>query len=256
MFTAGFDIGTSFVKVCVAENGTIAGSAIRRMVSDPGRVIEECYREAVAAANTSSWRIRRTAATGHGSSLARRAKKLVPEQLCIAAAIGLLDSSIRTIIDIGGLFMRVVEIAPNGKITDNRTKHTCASGSGRLLEIAAEAISVDLESFSEFAGRSLQPQTVTSSCAVFAESEIISQFNAGVPPEDIAAGVVESVSTRAATLLGESPLQGRLLLIGGVAAIGAVRSCLEKKTGQPVVSPVCDSRLVSALGAAVLAANR
>ena len=253
MYTAGFDIGTIFIKSCLLNDGRIVASAIRRLDSEPATAIKHCLCEMLDSAGIWRWRVRRIAATGYGAGYVNKARYRYPEPLCIAEYFRFHGNGIRTVVDIGGLFMRVLILDENGVLVESMTNHTCASGSGRLLETASDALSIDFEAFSKNASLSEDCPQLTSSCAVFAESEIISQFNAGVSADKIAASVADSIAARAATVAAESRASGRTALIGGVSMVKAVTERFEKKTGLRVEPLDFNPQLVSAWGAALLA---
>jgi activator of 2-hydroxyglutaryl-CoA dehydratase len=97
-------------------------------------------------------------------------------------------------------------------------------------------------------------ETISSTCAVFAESEVISLVH-GDPPVPIAnilAGIHESGANRLFGLVQRVGVQFEVVMSGGVIKnIGIIRA-LETKLGKPVLVPE-EPQIVGALGAALLA---
>ena len=93
---------------------------------------------------------------------------------------------------------------------------------------------------------------LTTTCAVFAESEIVAEVHRGSAKEDILAGVHESIAAKIASGTKRAGIAAELVFTGGVALnIGVVRA-LEKQLELEIQVPR-DPEIVGALGAAILA---
>ena len=69
---------------------------------------------------------------------------------------------------------------------------------------------------------------VSSTCTVFAESEVISQLANGVARPDLVAGICRSVASRVSALARRAGVVPRVCMSGGVAKNGAVRRALAR----------------------------
>ena len=121
----------------------------------------------------------------------------------------------------------------------------------------AHALEVPLDEIGELALRSKSPASISSTCTVFAESEVISLFAKGTPKHDIAAGIHKSIARRVAGMakrIGVNPL---LVFCGGVAKNIAVKKYLEQELGYEIVTPGFDNinaaQFTGAIGAALIA---
>ena len=76
----------------------------------------------------------------------------------------------------------------------------CAAGTGRFLEAMARVLDVAVEEMGELSERSERPVSISSTCAVFAESEVISRLANGERIEDIVAGIHTSVAKKVSGL--------------------------------------------------------
>jgi predicted CoA-substrate-specific enzyme activase len=258
VITAGFDIGTRFHKICLVEDGRIIASSCREAGRNPGREIRSAYLALLDSTGLKPRSVARSIATGHGAGLVDFAAYELSDAACIARAVSSADPSIRTVIDVGALFIRIVSIDENGFLDDSTVNDPCAAGSGKFLELVSEALEIPFKAISERASLSRRPYAITSACAVFAESEVISQLNAGIPSEDIMAGVVQSIISKVLTLLVKAGASecGRTALTGGVSELPLFREQLARSSGRDLAELPIDARIAPAYGAALLAQGR
>jgi predicted CoA-substrate-specific enzyme activase len=253
MISAGFDIGTRYVKACIVDEARILGFAIGEADREMGRLIKGIYKKALEISGVTKRNVKKIMATGYGSTLVRYTGQTIPEAPCIARAVNTVNKNVRIVVDVGGLFINIICIDERGLIGDSFTNDRCAAGSGKFLEMVSEAVDVPFMSISDCALSSDNPYSISSSCAVFAESEIISQVNSGREGSDIVAGVLTSIAARAATLLGRIDLTGDIALCGGISKIPAFRIIFQRLIGKDVVMLPLDHQVITAYGAALLA---
>ncbi|HNY49141.1 MAG TPA: acyl-CoA dehydratase activase [Smithella sp.] len=256
MITAGIDVGTRFIKVALTDGENLRGYACAEMGPHFDAIIRSLLKEARVQAGAGIWDIKKIIATGFGGHLVKKAAFTLGEAACTAKAAFLLDRDIRTVVDMGGLFITVATLDQNGFLETTHVNERCAAGSGKFLETVAEAVGVPFENISSLVSFSTTPYTFTSNCAVFAESEIISQVNAGMKSGDVLAGVINAVASKAASLIDAAGAQDGIALIGGMAKIPAIREKLSGLTGRKMLVLSIDAQSVAAFGAALLAQGR
>jgi len=257
MITAGFDIGTRAFKICLVEDTRLLASVCRLADRNLEHSIRHGYKLMLAELGIRRLQVKKVIATGFGANLVDRAAYELSESACLARAAHQLHPGIKTVIDIGALFIRIVMIDENGFLEDSDVNEPCAAGSGKFLEMVADALAVPFEDISTVARRSIRPYTITSTCAVFAESEIISQINAGASSEDILAGALSALVSKIQALLGKTGnIDKRLILTGGVSKIPALREKLAAALKKDVILMTMDPQLIPAYGAALLAQGR
>jgi predicted CoA-substrate-specific enzyme activase len=256
MITAGFDIGTRVVKVCVVEDGRIAGWAKDVLDDRIETVIKRTYKSALGNAGIRKRAIKKILATGYCSEMLSGKIQHVSEALCVSRAAGFLNNKLRTVIDIGGLFINIVINGENGRLVDAISNDKCAAGSGKFLEIVSEATEVPLDSVSGSVLKSRKPYVIKSNCAVFAKSEVISRINEGHDSNDIIASVVYSIASRAVTMLEKINAPDEITLIGGVSRIGAMGLIIEELSSRKITPLTADPQIISALGAALIAQGK
>jgi hypothetical protein len=101
------------------------------------------------------------------------------------------------------------------------------------------------------------PVTVSSVCAVFAESEVINHLTEGRSPEDICAGAVLALAERAAQVMKRVRPEPEYALTGGLVRVPRLRRALEEAVGASFhVPPDGLGVYAGAVGAALLARER
>ncbi len=128
----------------------------------------------------------------------------------------------------------------------------CAAGTGRFLEVMARALEVDLVDFGQIALSAPRRARISSTCTVFAESEVITHLAAGADRNEIIAGIHDAIAVRIAAMVGRIPVRDTLVLSGGVAHNAGVARILEEKLGHTIAVPA-RAQLAGAIGAALIA---
>ncbi len=109
-----------------------------------------------------------------------------------------------------------------------------------------------MEDLGDLGAQSKKHVGISSTCTVFAESEVISQLSMGTDKCDIINGIHHSVAGRVAGLAHRIGVVEELVMTGGVAQNRGVVSALEEELGCPILtSPL--TQYNGALGAALFA---
>lgn len=189
-------------------------------------------------------------ATGYGRVSVPYADKSITEITCHGKGANYLFNQDTTIIDIGGQDTKII-VMKNGQVMDFIMNDKCSAGTGKFLEIMANRLGLSLEEMFDFAKKGSQVK-ISSTCTVFAESEIISLMGKGTPKEDIAAGVVNSICTKVTSLVNRKPQSNIYFLTGGFCQSDYVVEELARRLGAEVKTHP-DARYAGAIGAAFLA---
>ncbi len=256
MFCVGIDAGSRAIKVVLIEAGSLR--VIAAGVADQGvehkALAARLFDEVLEKANCRRDDVAQIVATGYARNGISFADTTITEITCHACGVHHLVRDAMTIVEIGGQDSKLLRLNREGVVYDFAMNDRCAAGTGRFLELVANRLAVELQALGEMAGRSRKPAAISSMCAVFAETEIIGLLASGVAPEDIAAGVQNSIAARVGSMSGRK-LSPPVVLTGGVAMIPGVAKALETALGQPVsVAP--DPQMTGALGAAILASKQ
>jgi predicted CoA-substrate-specific enzyme activase len=192
-----------------------------------------------------------TIATGYGRKLIKEATRNVTEITCHAKGVFRDLGRAGTLVDIGGQDSKVIQIGDDGRPVDFMMNDKCAAGTGRFLEHTAARLGVPVE---ELGGRALatnDEEAISSTCTVFAESEIISLIARGADLDAILRGLHRSLVGRVVSMVRSVGIVPPLMLSGGVARNQAVRKMIAEATAQDVILPR-DPQLMGAYGAALL----
>jgi predicted CoA-substrate-specific enzyme activase len=120
-------------------------------------------------------------ATGYGRVQVPGADRSVTEITCHARGAHHLCPDVRTVVDIGGQDSKGIAVGEGGKVVDFVMNDKCAAGTGRFLEVMARALEVDLVDLGSQALAASSRAKISSTCTVFAESEVITHLAAGTP---------------------------------------------------------------------------
>jgi predicted CoA-substrate-specific enzyme activase len=252
MVFAGVDVGGQSVKIVILEDGKVTYARVVATEEGGGSASERIMVEALNKLDLSREELSYVISTGLGSSTVTFANKQRAEQLCHAFGAYWLFDSARTVLDIGAGGMRAMRLNADGKVVDFAVNSKCAAGTGAFLEAMTKIIHMPIEEMGAMAAGAKKKARVSSYCAVFAESEVISNIHKGVPKENIVAGIHEAVVDKSVELLNRVGINEDVVIIGGVAKnIGVIKG-LESRIGLNVKVPR-DPQIVGALGAALTA---
>ena len=254
MFFAGIDVGSTTSKCVLLLEGEIAGSALVDMgIGTAGP--ERAYSDALAAAGATPGDIACCAATGYGRATWKGADLTISELTAHGLGNHFLFPQVRTVIDIGGQDAKVIQLDADGRMASFVMNDKCAAGTGRFLEVMANVLRIPIGELEVLAAQAEKIAPISSTCTVFAESEVISQLASGAPVPDVVAGICASVASRVAALAKRAGVKEQVCMSGGVAQNGGVRRALEQVLGVPIAySP--RAQLAGALGAALYACHK
>lgn len=251
MYYLGIDIGSSATKaVVVDKDGTIQATAAVPLgagTAGVGQVMAD-----LAAKGIGTNRLGGVVATGYGRKRFPQAGKQLSEISCHAKGARRLCPGVRTVIDVGGQDSKVIRLDENGLVEQFVMNDKCAAGTGRFLDMMAHVTGLSLEEMSGLSRQAKEVVPISSTCAVFAESEVISQLAEGKALADVLAGVNASVARRVAGLAMRLGVRHPVVMTGGVAANPGVVAALEEELSCTLVIP-SEPQLAGALGAALFA---
>lgn len=256
MICAGIDAGSRTIKVALFD--TCKRMVIASGVADQGvrqaalatRLLDRTLKKARIHRRNVRW----ITATGYGREALSLAGNTITEITCHACGVHHDRPDAMTVIDIGGQDSKVLRLDTDGRVRDFVMNDRCAAGTGRFLEVVAERMGARLGNLGKLAHRGRKPSSISSTCVVFAETEIIGLLASGASPANIVAGVQASMATRIAAMVGRNVIEP-VVFTGGVALVPGMVQALERAIGHPV-STARHPQLTGAVGAAILAAQQ
>jgi len=242
----GVDVGSTTCKAVAVD---AAGRAVAHRVEPTDPRIEPQVERLVRELREETGAAGPVGATGYGRKRVPSGRALT-EITCHARGAFATVRRPGLLVDMGGQDTKVIRIGPAGEVLDFAMNDKCAAGTGRFLEVILGRLRVPFEEVAEQVGRAPRAVPVSSTCTVFAESEVISLVAGGEPLEGILKGLHVALAARVASLARGAASGGELFMSGGVALNPAMVGALRDALGRPVeVLP--DPQLVGALGAAL-----
>jgi predicted CoA-substrate-specific enzyme activase len=251
----GIDIGSSTSKAVIMKDGQkIVASQVIPVgtgTSGPKRALEGVLTRAGLSLADISYQV----VTGYGRITYNGADGQISEITCHAKGVHFVLPTARTIIDIGAQDAKAIRLDERGMVSNFVMNEKCAAGTGRFLEVMARILECDVSDLASLSQKATAPVAISSTCTVFAESEVISQLAGGYSRENIAAGIHQSVAKRVASLAKRVGLAPAVVMTGGVAQNNGVVQAMAQELNIPVeVAP--GAQITGALGAALLAYNK
>ena len=246
----GVDIGSTASKCLILKNGEelVSSSVIPSGTgtSGPGRAVASALEKAGLAMED----IACVTATGYGRNSFEGADFVISELSAHAIGAHALFPHAKTLIDIGGRDAKAIRISAQGKLENFIMNDKCAAGTGRFLDVMARVLELEVSELESRDAAAESSVRISSTCTVFAESEVISQLAKNVDINALVRGIHESVAVRTASLARRLGVEEPVVMSGGVALNGGVVRALERELGLSIlVSPI--AQLGGAYGAAI-----
>lgn len=250
IYTLGIDVGSTSSKCVVIRNGKeiVSKALVSRGAGTSGPT--QVKKEVLEQVGMSEADLSYILATGYGRNMVEGAASQMSELSCHAKGACELFPDVRTVIDIGGQDAKVLRINSNGMMENFVMNDKCAAGTGRFLEVMARVLDVDINEMAALSARSEKKVDISSTCTVFAESEVISQLSNNADKCDIISGIHRSVAGRTGGLAKRLGVVTKVVMTGGVARNTGVVKALEEELKVPIyTSPL--AQYAGALGAAL-----
>jgi len=252
MITAGCDVGSLTAKAVIMQNNEIMASAVSLAKRSPEESAREVMDMAIKTAALTMKDLAYCVGTGYGRKHVSFVNSIESEITCHARGAVWQAPTVRTVIDIGGQDAKAISVDESGAVTRFIYNDKCASGTGRFLEIIAEALEIRLDDLGDISSKSTKRITLSNQCVVFAETEIISLVNDGAEIPDIIHALHNAVANRAAALAKSIAVGGDVVMTGGVARNTGMFESLKNAMGVNLIR-VKNPQINGAIGAALMA---
>jgi (R)-2-hydroxyacyl-CoA dehydratese activating ATPase len=251
--SAGVDVGSTQTKAVIIDGKR---RIVGRSLMETGANVVTAAQNAFAAALTDAGLAREAVGfvvgTGYGRYRVTFGDTQVTEISCHARGAAHMFPGTRSVLDMGGQDTKAIRVNARGEVLDFCMNDKCAAGTGRFLGAAAAALEIPLGELGPTALRAERPVKITTTCTVFAESEVLSWLGRGRKLEDILMGVHQSIASRSIGLMRRVGLEAEVTFTGGVTRNSAMVELLNRQLDLRVnVSE--ESHFMGALGAALFA---
>ena len=173
MITAGCDVGSTTAKAVILADGEITASEVIPARLDPVESAIEVMDCCLGKASLSLKDIDHIVGTGYGQQQIPFVTRCESEVTCHGAAAFFYYPEPCMVIDIGGQDAKVTKLDQRGKVIQYSYNDKCAAGTGRFLEIMADALGVALTDMGEVGRTFKEKLTISNQCVIFAETEVV-----------------------------------------------------------------------------------
>lgn len=255
-YAAGVDVGSTQTKaVVIDEHGGVAGRALIDTGANVVVAAERAFMQALVDANAEEREVGYVVGTGYGRYRVTFGNAQVTEISCHARGAVHLFPGTRTVVDMGGQDTKAIHIGPAGDIIDFCMNDKCAAGTGRFLGAVAAALDIPLSELGVTALASSSPVKISTTCTVFAESEVLSWLGRGKKVEDILLGIHRSMVSRSVGLMRRVGIERDVTFTGGVTKNVGIVQELNRALGFEV-NVSNEAHFMGAIGAALFARDR
>ncbi|MCP5064881.1 MAG: benzoyl-CoA reductase subunit D [Ignavibacteriae bacterium] len=262
IYTMGIDVGGSYVKGVIMAYDTISGKhkivdkqteKIRKR--NPKEVVTDTVDILFNRSNMNYEDIAYLASTGEGEMVERKTGHFY-SMTTHARGGKFFVPKAKTVVDMGGLYVRAIKIDDRGKVMDYKMTGQCASGSGQFIENISRYLGLAIEEVGPMSLQADNPEVPSGICAVLAETDVINLVSKGLSTANIVKGINLSIANRVVKLLGSLKAESSIALVGGMGMnegmIQAVEELSkERKKADLIFASHPDAIYSGAVGAAI-----
>ena len=266
VITAGVDVGSVSTQAAIMVDGELFAYGNTRTGSDSPNSARKGMGFALEKTDLKIENLDYCIGTGYGRVNVPMAQQSVTEISCHARGANFMyGPEVRTIMDMGGQDCKAIHVDNRGKVLNFIMNDKCAAGTGRGMEVFADLIRVPVW---EIGARSFkiqkEPPLISSTCVVFAKSEVVGLLESGISENAIMAAYCSAMAHRITELLNRLGVREKFVITGGIAKNEGVVKRLEKELGIKTADRVWnkkeyadrgypfDTQLAGAMGAALL----
>ncbi len=252
-YAVGVDVGSTQTKAAVLnEKKELVGRSLIMTGANVVQAAQEAYDLALKENDIPEEEVEFVVGTGYGRYRVTFGNTQVTEISCHGRGAVHLFPKTRTVVDMGGQDTKAIKVSPDGEIVDFCMNDKCAAGTGRFLGAASEALDIPLDKLGEVALSATRTVPISTTCTVFAESEVLSWLGKGKRVDEILLGVHKSIASRSMALMRRVGIEDEITFTGGVSRNTGMVAALEERLETKLnVSEEC--HYMGAIGAALFA---
>ncbi|MDY3867895.1 MAG: acyl-CoA dehydratase activase [Pyramidobacter sp.] len=249
-YALGIDIGSTAVKAVLYNGRRASGWVLVPTGWSPRDTGEAVIDKLLRRRRLAREDLRALVATGYGRALVEGATRRVTEITCHARGAHYLAPDARTVLDIGGQDSKVIVMDDGGNVLDFAMNDKCAAGTGRFFQMMSARLDYDVAEFGSVSADG-DVQALSSMCAVFAETEVVSWLAKGASRESLVRGLMTSIARRSAAMMSRAGMKEPLFFSGGLSRSPSLVTFLERELNCSVAVHE-RSQFAGALGAAII----
>lgn len=251
--TVGIDVGSVSSQSVIMVDGQIFAYGNMRTGSDSPESARNALNFALQVTDMPEDRIDYCIGTGYGRVNVPMADRSITEIACHARGANFIyGPEVRTVLDVGGQDIKVIQCDERGKVTNFLMNDKCAAGTGRGMEVFADLLGVPIN---EVGDRSFEvkeePAAVSSTCVVYAKSEATGLLRKGWRTEEVLAAYCRAMAERIYSLVERVGVQPEFAVTGGMAKNRGVMDRLMPMIGLERMKTDWDTQIAGGVGAAL-----
>jgi bzd-type benzoyl-CoA reductase Q subunit len=255
--TLGIDVGSVSSQAVIAADGEIYAYGSLRTGSESSESARKAYRFALdAIQDMPEDRIDYCIGTGYGRANVPFADRTLTEIACHARGANFIyGPEVRTVLDVGGQDIKVIQCDEKGKVIRFLMNDKCAAGTGRGMEIFSDLLGVPVHEIGDrsFQYQGEEPPSVSNTCVVYAKSEAISLLRRGWKVEQVLAAYCKAMAERIFSLVERIGVVREFAVTGGMAKNRGVMDRLIPMIGVERMKTKWDTQIAGAAGGALYA---
>ena len=220
LYTLGIDVGGSYIKAVLMnysnEPEVIDKRTEKVRKRNPAVVTEEIIKLLLSKNNLKQTDIAYLASTGEGEMVTHKTGHFYSMTTHAKGGI-FLSPGVKTVVDMGALFVRAIKVDERGKVLDYKMTGQCASGSGQFIENISRYLGLAIGEVGDISLKAKNPETPSGICAVLAETDVINMVSRGITTPNIIKGIHLSIGNRVVRLLSSLKAESPIILTGGMA---------------------------------------
>ena len=237
MYKIGVDVGSTYTKYCVMNNGQIVSLFKEKT---PVRQME--YFDKKISELKLSFPEAEIVSCGYGRKNIDAVRN-INELTALAKGAYFISNKNGAVLDIGGQDTKVI-VQQKGQLKEFFINDKCAAGSGMFLINTLKLLNMEDKNISLNSGKS--ELKLSSVCAVFAQSEIVELIANNVQEDKIINAVMYQILVKAKPLLAKIQ-EECFILSGGMTQINGIANFATEVTQKKCVA-MKDGVYTSAIG--------
>lgn len=246
----GIDVGSLTAKGVLLKDGQVCTTFLCRSLPSATESVVAVSSALCTQAGLELPQVGAVCLTGYGRFQAPFPAMEKSEISCHGLGAAQTETSVRTVVDIGGQDSKVIALDDRGLVDEFAMNNKCAAGTGRALEVLSLALGVNVTDLGPLALRGKPGCVLSNRCSLFMENDVLQARRDGGEKSAIARAIIEAVVERVIGLTAKLPVRSEVCLTGGVAKNPGVVAALERHLKRPLVALTFDPQLMGALGAA------
>lgn len=239
IYTMGIDVGGSYIKTVLVlynketgQHQLIDKQTEKIRKRNPKEVSAETIRMILERNNLNYEKdIAYLASTGEGEMVESKTGHFYSMTSHARGGIFFAPEA-KTVVDMGGLYVRAIKIDSRGKVLDYKMTGQCASGSGQFIENISRYLGLAVEEVGDISLQSQNPEVPSGICAVLAETDVINLVSKGVSTPNIIKGINISIAQRVVKLLSSLRAETPIVLVGGMGMNKGMIQAIEELSAE------------------------